>query len=281
MNNTTKLILPALTCLLLGMLVFVLLSAVPLTLPPELAGRTAYGLMACLIIFSLCAVFLRYEKLSLTTVHLIPNNKTLTKLGLGLLIGAVIVGAMLFVLFAFTDLNLERNQNQTVLVFLIPALAFIPLALMEELLFRGYPFFRLAQVINIRWVLLITATLFALYHYNGTQNVGVLLLGPGIWGVTFGVAAYLSKSIAVPLGIHISANVLQALFGLKSGYVAMWEVTRATNPTASIEPDHLGLTMQLVLLVLTLIVLEFTTRNKKLNHLGTGDGDLAGVTQAP
>ena len=188
------------------------------------------------------------------------------------------MGAMLLALFTLTDLNLERNQNQTVLAFLIPAIAFAPLALMEELLFRGYPFFRLAQVINIRWVLLITATLFALYHYNGSGNIGGLFLGPGIWGVTFGVAAYLSKSIAVPLGIHISANALQALFGLKSGYVAIWEVTRFANPSASIEPDHLGLIMQLILLVLTVIVLELTTRSKKLNHLRAEDGGLTGVT---
>ena len=280
MSNTTKLILPALTCLLLGKLVFVFLGAVPLPLPPELTGRAGFGVIACIIIFSLCAAFLRYEKQSLSSVHLIPNKKTLTRLSWGLMIGALIVGAMLLALFTLTDLNIERVENQTLIAFLIPALAFIPLALMEELLFRGYPFFRLAQVINIRWVLLITATLFALYHYNGTQNIGVLLLGPGIWGVTFGVAAYLSKSIAVPLGIHISANALQALFGLKSGYVAIWEVTRSANPTAAIEPDHLGLIMQLTLLVLTLIVLELTTRNKSLNRLGTGDGGLTGVTQA-
>ena len=178
---------------------------------------------------------------------------------------------MLIALFTLTDLGIERNEAQTWLPFIFASMVFIPLALMEELLFRGYPFFRLAQLINIRWVLLITAILFALYHYNGSQNIGFLLLGPGIWGVTFGVAAYLSKSIAVPLGIHISANVLQAVFGLKTDYNPMWIVTKNIDPlTTNINPEHIGFIMQIILLIISVIILEVAlkvkNRSRKSNN---------------
>ena len=257
-----KSILPSMTFLFIGLLYFLAIRTLPITVPPELNNTLIMGLITCVILFLLSKKMLRYENIKLSVVHLIPNKATFMRLFIGLFIGAGIVGTMLFALFTLTNLNLDRLESQTMAPFLLAASVFIPLALMEELLFRGYPFFRLTQTINIRWVLLMTSILFALYHYDGTSNISSLLLGPGIWGITFGVAAYLSKSIAVPLGIHISANVLQALFGLKSGYVPMWEVTQSTNITTTIEPDQLGIAMQFILLILTLIVLEFSINKK-------------------
>jgi len=266
MQTSIKLLLPSLVYLFLGMLIFAFSDMLPF--PP--LSRFFIGVFFSVIIFFGSMPFLRYENISLTVVHLIPNKKTIIRLITGLVIGAVILGIMLFLLFSLTDLSIEPNQNQTWIPFLLASSAFIPLALMEELLFRGYPFFRLSQIINIRWVLLITATLFALYHYNGSQNIGALLLGPGVWGVTFGVAAYLSKSIAVPLGIHISANFIQAIFGLKLDYNSIWTVTKTIEETKNVlDAEILGVTMQLFLLIVTVIVFEvrlgYKHRNMKKN----------------
>ncbi len=179
------------------------------------------------------------------------------RLGVGLLIGGFITGAMLIALFTLTGFEVERVQNQTLIAFLLASLVFIPLALMEELLFRGYPFFRLSQIINVRWVILITAFLFAIYHYNGSASIASLFLGPGVWGVTFGVAAYLSNSIAVPLGIHTAANLLQAMFGLKAGSASIWVVTNTvTQPGNGLEVESLGLIMQLSLLIISVVIFE-------------------------
>ena len=260
MQTSIKLLLPSLVYLFLGMLIFAFSDMLPF--PP--LSRFFIGVFFSVIIFFGSMPFLRYENISLTVVHLIPNKKTIIKLITGLVIGAVILGIMLFLLFSLTDLSIEPNQNQTWIPFLLASSAFIPLALMEELLFRGYPFFRLSLFINIRWVLLITAILFSLYHYNGNHNIVALLIGPGIWGVTYGVAAYLSKSIAVPLGIHISANVLQALFGLKTGYDPMWTVKyKVDSLIKDMDPDNLGIMMQLTVLIVSIIVLELALKSRK------------------
>jgi membrane protease YdiL (CAAX protease family) len=265
MQNTLKSILPAMTSLLIGMLVFILLSTVlsAVTFPPE-AARYAYSILAILILYYLSKAFLHYENIPLSVVNLKPNQGTWVRLAVGLVIGASIAGLMLLALFTITTLSIERVDTHMLWSFLVATMVFIPLALMEELLFRGYPFFRLLQIIHVRWVILITAVLFALYHYDGSQSLFSLLLGPGIWGVTFGVAAYLSQSIALPLGIHISVNLLQAMFGLKTAYTPMWAVTEQTDALAmNMDPEVLGLSMQLLLLMVTVIVLEVLTRRMK------------------
>ena len=263
MNIKLKSILPSLSCLLVGMLFFFSIRALPI--PQAWGNDTVFGLISCAVMFLLSKVLMSYENIKLSDMHLIPISKTVWHLSIGLIIGAVIVGGMLCALFSFTNLAIQRVESQALVPFILASLVFIPLALMEEILFRGYPFFRFSQLINIRWTILITATLFALYHFDGSSSIGSLLIGPGIWGVAFGVAAYVSKSIAVPLGIHISANVLQALFGLKDKYIPMWEVTNANNLATTIEPDQLGIIMQVLVLVFSIVVLEFSIRNKKSN----------------
>jgi len=262
MNVKFKSLLPSLLCLFIGMLFFFSMRALPISMPPELNTKFIMGLISCVLLLLLSKVFLRYEDIKSSAMHLLPNNKTLMRLFMGLVIGAVIAGTMIYILFTFTNLDLNRVASQSSATFMLASMVFIPLALMEELLFRGYPFFRLTQLINIRYVILITALLFALYHFNGTSSITSLLLGPGVWGVTFGVAAYLSKSIAVPLGIHISANALQALFGLKSGYVPIWEISKSTEIFSLLEPDHLGIIMQFLLLIVSILVLEYSLWKK-------------------
>lgn len=266
MKSSIKATLPSLATLMLGMLVFILLATtLPVFTFSVVIAKYVFSSLAIALIYFISKVFLKFENIDLSIVHLIPAKDTWVRLIIGLMIGAVITGVMLIALFNLTGLGLERVETQTLLPFVISALVFIPLAFMEELLFRGYPFFRLTQIINIRWVILITAILFTLYHYNGSQNLWSLFIGPGIWGVTYGVAAYISKSIAVPLGIHISANVLQALFGLKSGYDPMWKVIDNQELLTQMNHDHLGIIMQIILLVCSVIVLELALKTKKQN----------------
>jgi len=252
---------PALAFVLLGMLFFFLSGNVNL---PFAIDKYAFALIACIALYALTIAFIRLENISSAPVNLIPDSRTFKHLCLGLVIGAIITCMMLFTLFSLTAFTVVKNDQQNLVPFLLSVSVFIPLALMEEILFRGYPFFRMSQFIHIRWVILLTAVLFALYHYDGTQSIGSLLLGPGIWGVTFGVAAYLSQSIAVPLDIHISANLFQAVFGLKDSQPALWILTEVNDPISQgINPEHLGIIMQLILLVVSIAVLEWNLKSRE------------------
>ena len=250
--------------LTLGFMMFFALGSVPVPPPPFIVGKFILGFMAVTILYFLSKAFLRFENIPMAVVHLLPNKESFLRLGFGLAIGFLVVGLMLFALFTLTHIDIQKTQEPTLLVLFFSLSAFIPLALMEELLFRGYPFFRLSQIINVRWVILITSVLFALYHYNGANSIASVLLGPGVWGVAFGVAAYLSKSIAVPLGMHMAANVLQGFYGMKTDYPSMWtliEVGHASD--AYMSHETLGVVMQLVVLFISLLVLEVSSSKAK------------------
>ena len=55
------------------------------------------------------------------------------------------------------------------------------------------------------------------------------LIRAGVWGVTYGVAAYISQSLSVPHGLHIAANFIQAIFGMKDQVDSVWMLSVDTN----------------------------------------------------
>lgn len=234
---------------------FLVLPALPM---PTVAMPTAfYGILMCIIFLSLSAVFAHFDKSSLSDLNLIPDAKTLLRLGIGFVIGAVIAGCMLLAVFSLTNVTISISTEQTLISFLLASLVIIPMALMEELLFRGYPFFRLLSHLHVRWVILITSILFALYHLNETSSLWAVLLGPGVWGVIFGVSAYLTQSIAVPLGIHVAANFMQAIFDMNKSVEPLWNIALIEDSSRFImDVETLGVSMQILLLIGAIVVLE-------------------------
>jgi len=252
----------SLVFLLLGMSLFVIFTSVPLPTVPFPMGL--FGLMMCALLLGLSKLFLHFENRSLSEVNLVPDSGTAYRFIIGFSIGAVIVGCMLLAVFSLTNVSLTRSPDQFLVPFLLSSLVIVPLALMEEILFRGYPFFRLSNQIHIRWVILITAVMFGLYHLNDNTSLISVLLGPGVWGLVFGVAAYISRSIAVSLGIHVAANFLQAIFDMNQNVSAMWKLSLIEDTTQYIiDVETLGLIMQLVLLVGSVIALEMYLKKQK------------------
>ena len=85
--------------------------------------------------------------------------------------------------------------------------------LLEELLFRGFLFQRLIAGLGIIWAQLILGGLFAFGHVTDPE----LSLSAQIWGgldlvlaaMVFGLAYYRTKSLALPVGLHLGWNWFQ------------------------------------------------------------------------
>ena len=246
--------------LIVGMLLFTVTPMMPFTVP---ASRTFTGLLMCLILFGLSVWLIKRDGLQLSDVNLRPDNHTPARLALGFGVGAVIVGLMFIALFNLTSLDYEKVVGQSPMPFILSSLVIIPLALMEELVFRGYPFFRLLTRIHVRYVILITSILFGLSHLNDQNPLFTVLMGPGVWGLVYGVAAYISQSLAVPLGLHVAANFMQGIFGMKSYVDSLWMIQVSEADVALMEVETLGIFMQIMLLVGAVITLEAYIRFKR------------------
>ncbi len=98
------------------------------------------------------------------------------------------------------------------------ALAALPMVassvLAEELLFRGVGLRYLRAVLDDRAAILISAVLFGAYHVVGSQNWGMgvvfQFLMPCLGGLLFAWAAVRSGGLALPIGLHLGGNWIQA-----------------------------------------------------------------------
>ena len=105
------------------------------------------------------------------------------------------------------------------------------LVLGEELLFRGVALRSLRALTGDRWAIALTAVAFGAYHVLGTQDraMGLVFqfLMPALGGMLFAWAAVRSGGLALPIGLHLGGNWVQAsvaVFGPLSATAAVQPV---------------------------------------------------------
>jgi membrane protease YdiL (CAAX protease family) len=140
------------------------------------------------------------------------NARWFRELCLGGLVGSalMLVPALMMRLFGWLD----WRWNPTGLSTLMPmVLFFAGVAAAEELLFRGFIFQRLIAGLGQWPAQLILAGYFLLTHLNNPGMTGdvKVLAGINIFlaSIMFGLAFIRTKSLAMPLGLHFMANLMQ------------------------------------------------------------------------
>jgi membrane protease YdiL (CAAX protease family) len=111
----------------------------------------------------------------------------------------------------------------------------------EELLFRGFLFRRLLEGLGTWPAQLLMAALFLLTHSDALRGLGPLayLAGANLFlaSILFGLAYLRTRSLAMPFGLHLMANVTQ---GPVLGFgVSGHEGASLLVPTRSGAPDWL------------------------------------------
>jgi membrane protease YdiL (CAAX protease family) len=135
-----------------------------------------------------------------------------SQLALGLVAGAALMAIPAAFLAAGGWVTWRANPGWTdaigaTLVMLAAAAA------AEELLFRGFLFQRLIDGLGAWPAQLLIAALFTLTHSDALTELGPLayLAGANIFvaSILFGLAYLRTRSLALPLGLHFAANVMQ------------------------------------------------------------------------
>jgi len=140
---------------------------------------------------------------------------------------------------------------------------------MEELAFRSYTFVKLNATFNFRITQLVVAIAFAAYHIIGGQGILSALLGPGVWAYVFGLATIRYRGIAMPLGLHVAANITQALAGMKGKKDAIWLLDYNVPPglEAMAHTETVGVIMHITMLTIAVLLTEqYSRKMKKFNH---------------
>jgi hypothetical protein len=110
--------------------------------PPEWE-RFVYGIFGTFAALLVTWVFLKKEKKDLKDYGLAWQKTTIPKFLSGILIGSTIFIIIVLILITLSDLKLERTNKIFEPLSAFFYLSIIPLVLMEEIAFRGYPFLKL------------------------------------------------------------------------------------------------------------------------------------------
>ncbi|HEY8929569.1 MAG TPA: type II CAAX endopeptidase family protein [Mucilaginibacter sp.] len=228
--------------------------------------RLTYGILGSLAAFLATLMFLKYEKSSFAAIGLVWEKRTLLRFALGISLGAGIFAVCLIILLWLTGLRLQAAAKAFDPVTWLGYLAVIPLALMEEIGFRAYPFLKLDRAFGIRLTQFIVAVSFALYHILNGWTIYAAFTGPFVWAFVFGLAAAWSKGIAMPTGIHVALNAGQMITGMSGGN-GLWKLGYAPGVSHPIteRTATVALLLQLAVLVCALALTEYYIRKKSVN----------------
>jgi uncharacterized protein len=231
---------------------------------PEKTERLAHGTIGTGVAFLTTYLFLRFEKKKFTDIGLRFERTTIYKFFIGMVIGVVLMGLMSVSVIFFSGFKVEVNRTGNMLDFFLLSLPLIPLAFMEEIGFRAYPLSTLKEKGGIRTSIIVTSVLFALYHVVNGWTIANSFLGPGVWGIVFGLSAIYSNGISMPTGLHYAVNLTTSAFGITHNPSTIWILTQ--NDGSSLEDYQSSPEATLIptvsLLIFGIICMELFLRNK-------------------
>lgn len=220
---------------------------------PDSWERSIYGTFGMAAALAVTWFVLKLEKSSFRSIGLLWERKTGIRFLYGFILGSLLFALIIIPLFAFSNLTIEWNPKPITILEALFYLSIIPLALMEEVAFRSYPFVKLNRAFGFLPTQLIVSVMFALYHVFGGWSFTSAFMGPAIWSLIFGLATYKSGGIAIATGIHVALNVAQPMLGMRTGtYHPLWILSIKGGETeASLaRVDMLGTVSQIIVLVI-------------------------------
>ena len=224
-------------------LIFFLILAATL-FPALLAARqnsmdVSIGLQAVIIVIAsfICQLLRRKSMSELFGKF---NVCWLKELGLGGLIGSALMLVHALILWVFGWVHWQWNPSGF-LTFPSTLLLFAEVALAEELLFRGFIFQRLIAGLGQLPAQLLMAGYFLLTHLNNPGMTGDVKFFASInifiASLVFGLSFIRTKSLAMPLGLHFMANLMQG--GILGFGVSGTDQSGLFKPVFSEVPDWL------------------------------------------
>lgn len=168
------------------------------------------------LMFLLTLLFVRVDRISLQDVGAVPNRNSIVRFMAGFTAGIIMVLIQVMILSCFAPVNFSISATVNWENIVLSLFLYMLIACREELVFRGYALRRLSSSISPAAALLVITALFVLEHVIAGVSWKMSVIGSGLGGLLFGLAAIKTKGLALPIGLHFSWNFMQWLLGFKN-----------------------------------------------------------------
>lgn len=198
-----------------------------------LVADASYRALALLVLVGVFWVMCRYldrvDGSALSAQGLPMRRTALVDIWKGFGLGFLLIALSVAAIAVFGSLEMTATLNAVtarraaiVIVLLLAG------AMLEEVMFRGYPFQRLVESIGAWGAILVLSVLFGAVHLQNPNAGGILSWGffnTIVVGVLLALAYLRTKALWVPFGIHFAWNfALGVLFGLPVSGLNMFSV---------------------------------------------------------
>lgn len=155
-----------------------------------------------------------FDKSSPLALGIVPTQKRLFDLIFGLVISSLVAGFGLYMVVYISKSTIEINSNFTTSIFFDRLFWMLKSVLYEELIFRGALLYIAISKFGINKACILSSVAFGIYHWftfgalgNIPQMTYVFIM-TGIAGAVFAMSFAISKSMWLPIGLHLGWNVV-------------------------------------------------------------------------
>lgn len=243
------------------LLVLMFTSRLTKTLSTELADLSSVVLASVLTIL-LVYLFTRWEKRRLVDVGVVPGKSTIRRFVVGYLIGLSMAGIQAFAVLAYGHLHLTIVQDLTAQQIILPLALYFFVACREELAFRSYSLRSLDFSFSSTVALLFITVIFVMEHVVAGMTWKMAVIGSGLGGILFGLAALKTRGLALPIGVHSAWNFGQWGVGFKNK-PGIWNAVVDKSYEKETENVSLAAFIFVMLLAIIGIALFYKRKNQE------------------
>ncbi|MDD3723409.1 MAG: type II CAAX endopeptidase family protein [Lutibacter sp.] len=212
-------------------------------------------------------IFMKYvDKEKFIKLGFDTNNR-LCDFFIGIIIGAFIMTVGYTLLLFLGEINFQRVIFDFKEI-IISILLFIIVAIMEEVLLRGYVLRNLMISFNKYVALLISSIIFAFMH-GFNPNIDLFsMTNIFLAGILLGISYIHTKNLWFPIALHLSWNLFQTIFGFNvSGQKAYSLVEFSITENNIINGGEFGFEgsiLSVIAMLVTIVGIEIYYRRQKL-----------------
>lgn len=177
------------------------------------AGKESLAPLPVVFLLLVTWICLHLRREPLSSVGLRLDAKWLRQVLSGIAFGTALMLAVTGLIYIAGGVEFTLDPKRSLTAFATGVWAFTWVALLEELLFRGFVFQRLIDGIGATAALLLMAALFAIAHWGNPGMEGTTLvwatIDTALGAILLGLAYLRTASLALPIGIHFGWNWAQ------------------------------------------------------------------------